>query len=738
MVASGSKLSLAGRRGLFGLALVLAGPVQGATSPPPWVAALEPGTWSAISQNTMADVDPASDPGLNPAFPGSAPWRANSGQRGVITAWNGGALAERYGTHGALLTFGGGHNSYHGSEVYAFDLASRTWRRASDPYTGPISFPYASTAYPDGSPLPAHTYDYVDYHPGTNSFVLMRGLKDGRLSTNETGTAIVHLLDLGTGQWRRSRPNGSLRMHSGGLSCYDRVRDVFWILGAPSTTNQFTKFDPKVVNGDGTVGEFTNYAPPRLEIDGGADCDPVNDLFVYTLFRGSDQVFAVDLKQPGSPRVPLRESGDAPDKLSANGWAWSDKRQAFIYWRAGAGVYEFKLVEGAWDTGTWRWTNLTSSVNTVEPEAMLTNNGVYSRFRIARWGDEEVALVVNRHDGPVYAYRIPAVAPSAVRPLVSLQSTPQRVAPGASASLVWSAQNATSCSAAAGWSGNRPVSGQQSTGPLSSTTLYELECVNGTGAVGRASVEVAVTDSAGGQPPANAAPDIAGSPPSTVVAGTAYVFEPSASDAEDDPLAFTIQNRPSWLQFDATTGRLSGTPSDANVGDFANIVISVSDGAASATLPGFAIRVMERGLFSGEVSWTPPTQDADGDPLNDLAGYTVYIGSSPGSYYRSVRVPSAVQTNYLVSGLTAGEYFFAVSSFDESGNESPPSMPVRAVLGSTSGGSPGGGDGGDQGGEPGPGPVVASGGGSGAVAEGFLLLLLGVARRLTRTTARKA
>ena len=33
-----------------------------------------------------------------------------------------------------MIVFGGGHNDYFGSDVHAFDLASREWRRISDGY----------------------------------------------------------------------------------------------------------------------------------------------------------------------------------------------------------------------------------------------------------------------------------------------------------------------------------------------------------------------------------------------------------------------------------------------------------------------------------------------------------------------------------------------------------------------------------------------------------------------------
>ena len=72
-----------------------------------------------------------------------------------------------------------------------------------------------------------------------------------------------------------------------------------------------------------------------------------------------------------------------------------------------------------------------------------------------------------------------------------------------------------------------------------------------------------------------------------------------------------------------TTGRLSGTPAAANVGTTANIVISVSDGTASATLPAFSITVNAVVTGSADLTWTAPTKNEDGSALSNLAGYKV-------------------------------------------------------------------------------------------------------------------
>ena len=91
--------------------------------------------------------------------------------------------------------------------------------------------------------------------------------------------------------------------------------------------------------------------------------------------------------------------------------------------------------------------------------------------------------------------------------------------------------------------------------------------------------------------PTNTPPTISGTPVTVVQAGSHYAFQPSAADADQNPLVFSITGAPSWASFSTTTGLLSGTPSSANVGAFSNIVISVSDGKSVVSLPSFAITV---------------------------------------------------------------------------------------------------------------------------------------------------
>jgi hypothetical protein len=106
-------------------------------------------------------------------------------------------------------------------------------------------------------------------------------------------------------------------------------------------------------------------------------------------------------------------------------------------------------------------------------------------------------------------------------------------------------------------------------------------------------------------PPTSNSPVISGTPTASVQATTAYSFTPTASDPNNDPLTFSITNRPAWATFNTTTGRLSGTPTAT--GTFSNIVITVTDGANSASLPSFAIQVTGAPNRAPTISGTPPS-----------------------------------------------------------------------------------------------------------------------------------
>lgn len=185
---------------------------------------------------------------------------------------------------------------------------------------------------------------------------------------------------------------------------------------------------------------------------------------------------------------------------------------------------------------------------------------------------------------------------------------------------------------------------------------------------------------AGGSGPPNAAPTISGTPGTAVVAGQTYTFRPQAVDTDGNSLTFSIRNRPSWATFDAPTGRLSGIPTSNDVGTFANIIIEVSDGRATASLTAFTITVNALGRGSAVLNWVPPTQRVDGTTLMNLAAYRIYYGASPDALNDVIRVDNIGLTTYVVENLGAGTWYFAVSAVDAAGIESLLSNGVMKTI----------------------------------------------------------
>lgn len=171
-------------------------------------------------------------------------------------------------------------------------------------------------------------------------------------------------------------------------------------------------------------------------------------------------------------------------------------------------------------------------------------------------------------------------------------------------------------------------------------------------------------------PSGNSSPIISGNPPPAVLVSEMYDFTPTAYDPDGDSLTFTITNKPNWASFNTSTGRLSGQPTLGNVGTIANIVISVSDGQASDSLRTFSVTVSQTALGNVTLSWVAPTQNADGSPLTNLAGYKIFYGTSSRNYDHEIHINNPSMTTYVVDNLVPDTYFFAAKSFNTSGVES--------------------------------------------------------------------
>jgi len=94
---------------------------------------------------------------------------------------------------------------------------------------------------------------------------------------------------------------------------------------------------------------------------------------------------------------------------------------------------------------------------------------------------------------------------------------------------------------------------------------------------------------------------------------------------------------------------------------------------AEDTLPPLSPKHLK---FVGHILlWSAPTKNEDGTRLEDLEGYKVYYGTESGKYKASYDVKNLTTYNIddLIDWYT---YYFAVTAYDTSGNESPYSKEI--------------------------------------------------------------
>ncbi len=421
------------------------------TKAPDWVAGMKPGHWYRLSGDTpdlglpptpigsryLADGDPANDLKLNPSrtiearlrrMTGryvKAPWSGAGDFRSITECWNGAVLATRFGEYGSMICFGGGHNDYFGSDLHAFDLATRQWKRICDGYTRGGKEAYGAGAvypdaiYPDGSPLPPHTYGYVQYDAAANDLMLLKGQQE--LGPDVVAVAIPHLFNLTTKQWRRGPKHPTAQLKSAGCSAWDSSRRTLWG-NSGDGGNSFIGFQPDVDNSDATFGRWGTLYPgklPQKQDHNVMAYDPVRDLLLVASHK-DNALYAINPAQPASDAIKL----DSTSLIKLHPFAaleYSAVHDCFIYYSAfdGSELYSVTPPRGDnWQDFTmqeWRWQSLLAPDNRLDPiqdaaqQSDYENNNIhhtFGRFRIVNYGDMEIAVLVRHVDSPVYGIKI--------------------------------------------------------------------------------------------------------------------------------------------------------------------------------------------------------------------------------------------------------------------------------------------------------------------------------------------
>jgi hypothetical protein len=411
---------------------------------------MTPGCWYQISGDRpdlnvaptptgtryLQDNDPARDSKLNPAktpkeflrrLLGRRPharWQGCCGFPAITEAWNGSVFASRFGASGSMIVFGGGHDDYFGSDVHAFDLATRQWSRISDGYVSGGADEYGAGAvypnavYPNGSPLPPHTYGYVQYDSVGNDYLLFKGQTE--LGPNVKSTPVAHMFNLKSLAWRRGPKHPTAILSSGGWTTWDARRRIMWGHSGENG-NGFIGFAPDGDNRDGTFGSWTVLYPKKIQAadHNAMALDPARDIIVV-VESATNALYAINPAEPKREIVRLSSIGDQPMISEYAALEYAPNLDRLIYYSANDGPRIFSIAAppgSSWAELTgdaWRWRSLLYDDNRLDPIAHaaamsaygVNRNHTFGRFRVATYGETELAILVRHTDTPVYAMKL--------------------------------------------------------------------------------------------------------------------------------------------------------------------------------------------------------------------------------------------------------------------------------------------------------------------------------------------
>lgn len=179
------------------------------------------------------------------------------------------------------------------------------------------------------------------------------------------------------------------------------------------------------------------------------------------------------------------------------------------------------------------------------------------------------------------------------------------------------------------------------------------------------------------------------SPASLAFSGTVGGANPAAkpftiNNSAGGTLIWTISSNATWLRLNTSSGTTttetdtisaSVTTSGLAAGTY-NAVLTVTASGSTNSPRSIPVSLTLNTTVAGSagLTWNPNNE-------TDLAGYKIYKATSSGAYGAPVTTLPKTTTSYTVTGLQTGTtYFFAITAYDNAGNESPPSGEVSKSI----------------------------------------------------------
>jgi hypothetical protein len=368
------------------------------------------------------------------------------GNSGVLHGFTHGVYNPYYSNLGALHVHGGGHLSYYGNEVYAFNLDTRKWDPASHtPAFRIVGAPLSATQDPyfnvqwgehqpinpanGAEPCAPHSYDSQAIVPpelgggAKGSFIVIAKMFCHRNA--DGGSWNTHALDLSTGRWRRYSNQGTAfnNLQMDGYA-WDPIRRRWWWWTKASVPYGIPYLQ---ANADGTAThQIARIADARLALTtryGTGAYWPKADLvlsFGYdsrSATIGHAGLSIIDPKQPeaGVRWAKLVGVDTSTFLRDIKWWNWGFTYVPdgdFFVIKGSAPALFYKLTPPApeqWLAGEWRIEPFPRATGIVDDDVQAYAGGAGIGKRFAYVAKLKSIIWTHTRKGPVYCWRVPGI-----------------------------------------------------------------------------------------------------------------------------------------------------------------------------------------------------------------------------------------------------------------------------------------------------------------------------------------
>ena len=144
-------------------------------------------------------------------------------------------------------------------------------------------------------------------------------------------------------------------------------------------------------------------------------------------------------------------------------------------------------------------------------------------------------------------------------------------------------------------------------------------------------------------------------------------------------LNWTVSDDASWLAVSPASG--SGSSTLTTSVNTAGLTAGTYNGTLTVSAAGISSKTVTVTLTVNAPATSSATLTWNANTENDLAGYKIYRATTSGGYGAPIATLQGNVTTYIAAGLQVGTtYFFVITAYDSSGNESPRSNEVSKSI----------------------------------------------------------